>query len=129
MAYAGYALAPGLWLVLGLAALAGAAAGMIDAGLNTAVALSGRQRLLNLLHGAYGVGTAIGPLVVTAAILTGSWRPAYLALLALDLIVAACWLHYRRRRTASAGRPPPSLARGPRRPCPRAATVWSWRWA
>jgi len=67
-----------------VAVLLGASAGLMDAGLNTAVALTGRRRLLNLLHGAYGVGTAIGPLVVTAAILTGSWRPAYLVQLTLD---------------------------------------------
>ena len=66
LGYTGFALAPGLWLVLAVAALTGMAAGMMDAGLNTAVALTGRRRLLNLLHGAYGVGTAIGPLVVTA---------------------------------------------------------------
>src|SRR5580693_6989035 len=90
--FAGFALAPGLWLVLAAAVLTGAAAGMMDGGLNTAVALTGRQRLLNLLHGAYGVGTALGPLVVTAAILTGSWRPAYGALVAVDLVVAGLWL-------------------------------------
>jgi len=44
-----------MWLVLATAVLTGASAGMMDAGLNTAVALTGRQRLLNLLHGAYGV--------------------------------------------------------------------------
>jgi fucose permease len=94
---AGFALSPGFGLVLGAAVLSGAAAGTMDAGLNTAIALSGRQRLLNLLHGAYGVGTAIGPLVVTAAILTGSWRPAYLLLTILDLVIAASWLRHRRR--------------------------------
>src|ERR1700722_20230908 len=51
--YAGFALAPGLGLVLGVSALTGVAAGLMDAGLNTAVALAGRPRLLNLLHGAY----------------------------------------------------------------------------
>ena len=93
----GYALAPGFGLVLGVSVLSGASAGMMDAGLNTAIALTGRQRLLNLLHGAYGVGTAIGPLVVTAAILTGSWRPAYLILTVLDLVIAGSWLRQRRR--------------------------------
>ena len=93
--FAGFALAPGLWLVLAAAVLTGAAAGMMDGGLNTAVALTGRQRLLNLLHGAYGVGTAIGPLVITAAILAGSWRPAYLALVVLDLVLAGFWLRQR----------------------------------
>jgi fucose permease len=104
----GYGLAPGLGLVLGVSVLSGASAGMMDAGLNTAIALTGRQRLLNLLHGAYGVGTAIGPLVVTAAILTGSWRPAYLTLTVLDLVIAGCWLRQRRRDgpSASADRAP-----------------------
>jgi fucose permease len=63
----------------------------MDGGLNTAVGLSQRKRLLNLLHGAYGVGTAAGPLLVTAAILAGSWRAAYLALLAVDVVLATLW--------------------------------------
>ena len=92
----GYAVAPGLWLVLSVGPLMGAAAGMMDGGLNTAVALTGRPRLLNLLHGFYGVGTAIGPLVVTGAIIAGSWRPAYLVLAALDVVVACCWIAYGR---------------------------------
>ena len=86
-----------------MAVLLGAAAGMMDAGLNTAVALTGRSRLLNLLHGAYGVGTAIGPLVVTAAILTSSWRSAYLVQVTLDLVLAALWLRHRQRVRAQAG--------------------------
>jgi fucose permease len=98
---AGIAFAPGLWLVLGVAVLVGAAAGMMDGGLNTAVALAGRPRLLNLLHGAYGVGTAIGPLVVTAAILTRSWRLAYVILVVLDLVIAGSWLRHRRRNDAT----------------------------
>ncbi|MGD0701479.1 MAG: MFS transporter [Trebonia sp.] len=92
----GYAAAPGLWLVLSVGPLVGAAAGMMDGGLNTVAALTGRPRLLNLLHGFYGVGTAIGPLVATVAILAGSWRPAYLFLAALDVVTACCWTTYRR---------------------------------
>jgi len=118
---AGFALAPGLGLVLGAAVLGGAAAGMMDAGLNTAIALSGRQRLLNLLHGAYGVGTAIGPLVVTAAILTGSWRSAYLLLIVLDLVIAGSWLHHRRDA------PAPAPAEKTQALEPRPAAQWSRR--
>jgi len=110
----GYALAPGLGLVLGVSVLSGAAAGMMDAGLNTAIALTGRQRLLNLLHGAYGVGTAIGPLVVTVAILTGSWRPAYLTLTVLDLVLAGSWLRQRRRVGPAPGPAEKAQAAGPR---------------
>jgi fucose permease len=119
---AGFALAPGFGLVLGVAVLGGAAAGLMDAGLNTAIALSGRQRLLNLLHGSYGVGTAIGPLVITAAILTGSWRPAYLALTVLDLLLAGSWLRQRRR-----GAPAPAAADKARAAEPQPAAQWSRR--
>jgi fucose permease len=93
----GFAVAPGLWLVLCIGPLMGAASGMLDGGLNTAVALTGRPRLLNLLHGFYGIGTALGPLVVTAAILAGSWRPAYLILVVVDLAAAGSWVVYHRK--------------------------------
>ena len=102
-----YAVAPGLWLVLAIGPLLGAAIGMIDGGLNTAVALTGRPRLLNLLHGFYGIGTALGPLIVTAAILAGSWRPAYLFLVILDLATAALWIVHHRRM------PPPGAFHDP----------------
>ncbi len=122
--YAGFAVAPGLWLVLGVAVLLGLSAGMMDGGLNTAVALTGRPRLLNLLHGAYGVGTAIGPLVVTAAILTGSWRPAYLFQVALDLGMAGLWLRQRRHdRALAAEAPPPE----PAAPSPQPSDGWTRR--
>ena len=125
--FTGFAVAPGLWLTLSVAALLGVSAGMMDGGLNTAVALTGRTRLLNLLHGAYGVGTAIGPLVVTAAILAGSWRPAYLVQVALDLVMAALWLQQRRRIQARAAasataRPAPAVP-----PPPHPSAEWSRR--
>jgi fucose permease len=93
----GFAVAPGFWFVLCIGPLTGAASGMLDGGLNTALALTGRARLLNLLHGFYGIGTALGPLVVTAAILAGSWRPAYLCLAAIDLAAAGSWIFYHRK--------------------------------
>jgi fucose permease len=94
---AGFAAAPALWLLLAVAVLVGVAAGLMDGGLNTAIGLAGRPRLLNLLHAAYGVGTTIGPLLITVAIVTGSWRPAYVALAVLNVLMAALWLRQRRR--------------------------------
>ncbi|HEY1674289.1 MAG TPA: MFS transporter [Streptosporangiaceae bacterium] len=112
---AGFALAPGLWLILAVAVLVGVAAGMMDGGLNTAIGLAGRPRLLNLLHAAYGVGTTIGPLLITVAIVTGSWRPAYAVLSALDLVIATLWLRQRRsdRLRAALG---PATSAGPLAP-------------
>ena len=124
LGYTGYAVAPGLWLVLGVSVVLGLSAGLMDGGLNTAVALTGRQRLLNLLHGAYGVGTAIGPLVVTVAILTGSWRPAYLVQVSLDLTLAVLWFRHRRRDRAQ----PRAAAQGePAVGGPHPAARWSRR--
>jgi fucose permease len=126
--YGGFAVAPGLWLVLSVSVLLGISAGSMDAGLNTAIALTGRQRLLNLLHGAYGVGTAIGPLVVTAAILTGSWRPAYLVQVVLDLLMAVLWRRQRRRDRALADAAGDSApAPEPVAPSPPPADGWSRR--
>ena len=121
---AGFALAPGLWLILAVAVLVGVAAGMMDGGLNTAIGLAGRPRLLNLLHAAYGVGTTIGPLLITVAIVTGSWRPAYVVLAALDLVMATLWLRQRRRDrqhpapepATSAGPPAPTKGSAPEAP-------------
>ena len=110
---AGFALAPGLWLILAVAVLVGVAAGMMDGGLNTAIGLAGRPRLLNLLHAAYGVGTTIGPLLITVAIVTGSWRPAYAVLSALDLVIATLWLRQRRSDRLQAALEPATAASPP----------------
>ena len=109
---AGFAVAPDFAVILGIALLFGVAAGFVDGGLNTAIGLSGRRRLLNLLHGAYGVGAAIGPLVVIVALLSGSWRPAYVVLLAVDVVLGGLWLVYRlgRGRPALASPYPPAGA-------------------
>ncbi len=126
-----FALAPGLWLVLAVTVLVGVAAGMMDGGLNTAVGLAGRPRLLNLLHAAYGVGTTIGPLLVTAAIITGSWRPAYAALAAFNVIMAAFWLRQRRRDLRRAPALTPSNtsenSTSPTGPSPHSSEAWSRR--
>jgi fucose permease len=122
----GYAAAPGLWLILAIGPLLGAAIGMIDGGLNTAVALTGRSRLLNLLHGFYGIGAALGPLIVTAAILAGSWRPAYLFLAALDFAAAALWiLQHRRVPPSGALRAPSGTGTGQGADVTDPAAAWS----
>jgi fucose permease len=83
--------------------LLGAAGGGLDAALNTAVALASRPRFMNLLHGAYGVGAALGPLVVTAALALSSWRSAYGVLLAFEIILVLVWLSLRHRFSSLSG--------------------------
>ena len=69
----------------------GLAAGLFDSTLNTSMALAGRNRLLNFLHGCYGVGSSVGPLVVTAALLAGSWRAGYGVLVGTEVLLLLGW--------------------------------------
>lgn len=74
--------------VLAGSALAGLGAGGMDTGFNAAVALRGDGRLMGLLHAGYGVGAAIGPVVVGASLaVDGGWRPAYAVFAAASLLL------------------------------------------
>lgn len=78
--------------LLACSAVLGCASGLIDSGLNAVVGVTGRRRLLNLLHGAYSAGTSFGPLVVTAAVILATWRSAYAALVCVYVLTALIWL-------------------------------------
>lgn len=120
----GIGFSPAFWVFILSGAAIGFAAGLLDSAVNTSVALAGRNRLLNLLHGCYGVGTTLGPLVVTAAVLAGSWRPAYAVFFCAELVlVGGWWLAGRRRDTRVGDRAaavPPAAPQGaqsgPRQP-------------
>ena len=82
------ALAPVWWVVLAGSALCGLGAGGMDTGFNAAVALRRDGRLMGLLHAGYGLGAAIGPLVVGASLaMGGGWRPAYAVFGAASLLL------------------------------------------
>ena len=74
----GYALTP-LWpLMLVLGFLGGLGGGAVDAGLNAYGASHFSARILNWLHAFFGLGTTVGPLIVTGVLSAGaSWRYAY----------------------------------------------------
>jgi len=55
-----------------------------DAGFNADAALRRGPRLMNALHASYGIGATLGPLLVAAAFIAGSWRIAWIA-------AAGCW--------------------------------------
>ena len=98
----GIVVSPVLWAFVLSGTGIGVAAGFLDSSVNTAVALAKRNRLLNMLHGSYGIGTTIGPLVITAALLAGSWRPGYGVLLAVELVMVGGWWLAGRRLEARA---------------------------
>jgi fucose permease len=94
---AAFALSTQWLLLVGASCLLGAANGIVDVRVNAHLALHHRVGTMNLVHAGWGLGTTIGPLVVTASLaLNGSWRPAYLVLLAFELILLAGFFSTRR---------------------------------
>jgi fucose permease len=72
---------------------AGLGGGGIDVTLNTYVASSHGDRLMQWLHASYGIGATIGPVIMTTAIaLSGSWRWGYLVVGILQFALAICFL-------------------------------------
>lgn len=79
----GYAFAPAWPVVVGSGLVAGLGAGAIDSGINAYAAAHFSAGHVAWLHGAWGVGATIGPLLMTAVLSAGfAWRAGY-ALLAL----------------------------------------------
>lgn len=95
----GYSTAAWWGLMLALSVLAGAGAGAIDAGMNTYAAQNFSARSVNWLHGFYGLGAAIGPLVMTHSLMTQhSWRPGYKIVALGQIFMAAVFLFTTRSR-------------------------------
>jgi fucose permease len=92
-------LAFGSWpVVIGGAVLWGFAAGFANGAVNVYSTLRMSGGAMQVLHGCWGIGTLIGPLIVTGLLVSHlSWRPAFLtvavlmALLGIWALVAAHW--------------------------------------
>lgn len=106
----GYAAAPAWLVMVGLGLLAGLGAGAIDAGLNTYAAENFTPRTMNWLHASFGLGAAIGPLLMSSVIAGGqSYRLGYLIVGVAQLILASLFAVTRKQWHAHAeeGRPEP----------------------
>ncbi len=70
------------WILFLLATLVlGAVGGQIDAATNTYVAVRHGSRAMGFLHGAFGIGAFLGPLLVTMLLYLGlTWRIAFAVL-------------------------------------------------
>ncbi len=113
----GYALTPVWPVMLALGFLAGLGGGAIDAGLNAYGAAHFSARTLNWLHAFFGLGTTLGPLIVTAVLGAGLvWRWSYVVVGSAQALLALTFFLTRRRwvqapGTASEDAPPVSPAR------------------
>ncbi len=89
----GFALAPSMAWVLVWAVPLGLGAGSVDAGLNHFVAEHYSSRHMNWLHGCWGVGATIGPVVMGAALVSaGGWQSGYRTIASVQLALALVFL-------------------------------------
>lgn len=94
----GFALTRSWPLLIGLGFVAGLAGGAIDAGLNSYGARHFSARVLNWLHASFGVGTTLGPLIVTAVLSSGGvWRLSYVIVGSAQMVLALVFFLTRRR--------------------------------
>ena len=85
------------WIVIALAsAILGAGLGLLDAAVNTEAALRCGVRFMAALHGAWAIGAALGPPLITFAMEgLGSWRFGYAAAAVAFFVVAIATLTLR----------------------------------
>ncbi len=88
----GISLVPSFWWLIPLALPLGFGAGSVDAGLNHFVAEHYSSRHMNWLHGFWGVGATIGPVIMGAALSTRGWSSGYLWISLIQLSLAGVFL-------------------------------------
>ncbi len=85
----GYSIAPSFLFLIPPVLMLGFGQGAIDAGLNYYVAAHYSSRHMNWLHSCWGIGATVGPMTMTALLVSGfSWRFGYRVLGSIQLILA-----------------------------------------
>ena len=105
-----------LYLCL-LAIPLGLGAGAVDSALNNYVALHHEARHMNWLHSFWGVGAAIGPMIMAGHLVSGaSWTKGYktvawiqLGLVMILVLSLPLWVRNKRRQEANSEEKSPSL--------------------
>ncbi len=98
LALIAYSLAPRWEVVVAFGLLGGLGAGAIDTGLNAFAAHNYSPRTVNILHAFFGLGTTIGPALMTAVLLADhDWRRGYVIVGAAQLALALAFVATRRR--------------------------------
>ncbi|MEV1158859.1 MFS transporter [Micromonospora chokoriensis] len=89
LALTGYSVSPTLAVLVGCALLVGLGSGAVDSGLNAYAAGAFGPRHMNWLHAFFGLGVAIGPLIMTGVLSAGLvWRWGYGIVAAAQLVLA-----------------------------------------
>jgi fucose permease len=92
VAFIGYTIAPSWSVIIIMGAIGGFGSGVMDAGLNTYLAAEYNEGQMQWLHASFGFGATLSPLIMTASLaLFASWRPAYIFVSALMVVLAICF--------------------------------------
>ncbi|SCE70024.1 Fucose permease [Micromonospora coriariae] len=133
LALTGYAASPGLAVLVGCALVLGLGSGAIDSGLNAYAAGAFGPRHMNWMHAFFGLGVAIGPLIMTGALSAGlAWRWGYgivaaaqLALATAFVLTVRAWRRGVPARTDPGGAAAQPAVKVPIRATLRLPAVWS----
>jgi len=88
----GYSLAPRWEIIVGFGVLIGLGSGAIDSALNSFAAHHYSARTVNMLHAFYGLGTTLGPVLMTTVLLADlGWQRGYVIVGLAQLALAACF--------------------------------------
>ena len=98
-----FALAPSWLAVMFIALVSGFGSGVMAVGLNAFAAVNFSARRMNWLHGSFGIGTTIGPFLVTAVVIDLSldWRWIYILFAGTRLLMFALFYLTRDRWSIS----------------------------
>lgn len=93
IALAGYAGSPALAVMIGCALVLGLGSGAVDSGLNAYAAGAFGSRHMNWMHAFFGLGVALGPLIMTTVLGAGfAWRWGYGVVSAAQAVLAVAFV-------------------------------------
>lgn len=81
---------PNFYVIVALGVVLGVAGGGVDVSVNNFVADHYSSRIMNWVHAAWGLGSMLGPIILTAAINAfGNWRNGFQTLAVIQLLCTA----------------------------------------
>lgn len=99
----GIGISPNIWIMMIFAVMLGIGAGAIDTALNDFVSKHYKARHMSWLHGFWGIGVTLSPLIMSVFLAQGGWRGGYMTMSYIQFSLSAVmflsiplWKHVRK---------------------------------